>query len=86
VSDGQGSLAIMAPNSPSFVNSSVPPTIPSDQIEEVTASTPGLHYDPVAKQYIYVWATSKAWAGKAGTLKVQLADGGVHTALFAFTK
>ena len=47
---------------------------------------PGLTYDAAADQYVYVWKTDKNWAGKNGTLKVKLADGSVHTAMFNFTK
>lgn len=45
-----------------------------------------LSYDAVADQYVYVWKTQKAWAGKCGALTVTLNDGTSHTALFALTK
>jgi hypothetical protein len=77
---------LMYPGYPNFAIGNVPPANVVDGLEEYAASTPGLHYDPVAKQYVYVWATSKDWAGKSGTLRVKLADSGVHTALFNFQK
>jgi hypothetical protein len=59
----------------------------SDAIEETsTASQSGLNYDASADQYIYVWKTDKAWAGKAILLTVRLADGSDHTARFSFTR
>ncbi len=44
----------------------------------------GLTYDPLAGQYIYGWQTSKSWAGTYRLLKVVLADGSIHYALFTF--
>jgi hypothetical protein len=59
----------------------------TDTIEEtVTAGASSLSYDAVADQYVYVWKTDKAWAGKCGTLTVTLADGTSHTAKFSLTK
>ena len=86
VNGGNLGNSIMYPGYPNFAIGNVPPANVVDGLEEYAASTPGLHYDPVAKQYVYVWATSKDWAGKSGTLRVKLADGGVHTALFNFQK
>ena len=40
-----------------------------------TQSVPGLHYDPIANQYIYNWKTSKDWAGTCRELDVILRDG-----------
>lgn len=77
---------IMYQGYPNFAIGDVPPANTTDGLEEYAASTPGLHYDAVAKQYVYVWATSKAWAGKSGTLRVKLSDGSMHTALFNFQK
>jgi HYR domain-containing protein len=82
------------------VTDTTPPTItmPSDMsvktngngqaadIETNTTSVPGLTYDASANQYVYVWKTDKAWAGMAKTLRVMLADGSVHQAVFAFTR
>jgi hypothetical protein len=64
----------------------VPPADATDSVEEYATSVPGLNYDPVAKQYIYVWKTDKSFATKSGTFKLKLLDGSQHTALFAFTK
>lgn len=58
-----------------------------DVIEEtVTAGGSSLSYDPVADQYVYVWKTDKAWAGRSGTFTLMLADGTEHTATFSFKK
>jgi HYR domain len=87
VKGGNQGLNIMAPNYPTFVQGSVPPTDTTDSVENyATTSVPGLTYDAAADQYVYVWKTDKNWAGKNGTLKVKLADGSVHTAMFNFTK
>jgi hypothetical protein len=86
VNGGDMGTSIMYPGYPNFALGNVPPANVVDGLEEYAASTPGLHYDPVAKQYVYVWATSKDWAGMSGTLRVKLADGSVHTALFYFQK
>jgi hypothetical protein len=58
-----------------------------DTIETtVTAGGSSLNYDPVTKQYNYVWKTEKAWSGTCRQLVVKLNDGTVHTANFKFTK
>lgn len=58
-----------------------------DAIEQtVTAGSSSLSYDPVADQYVYVWKTDKAWAGKSGTFALKLNDGTTHTADFSFRK
>ena len=58
-----------------------------DAIEQtVTAGGSSLSYDPVADQYVYVWKTDKAWAGKSGTFALKLNDGSTHTASFSFRK
>jgi hypothetical protein len=44
-----------------------------------TASNSGLTYDAVADQYVYVWKTSKAWAGKCYRFELGLNDGTSHT-------
>jgi hypothetical protein len=44
----------------------------------------GLHYDASANQYIYVWATDKAWKGTCRELNVKLNDGTDHIAKFSF--
>jgi hypothetical protein len=58
-----------------------------DDIEQiVTAGASSLTYDAASDQYVYVWKTDKAWAGKCGTLSVTLKDGSTHTASFTLTK
>jgi hypothetical protein len=83
---GNQGLAIMALNYPNFVQDSVPPADGTDDVETYASSVPGLNYDPIADQYVYVWKTDKTWAGKSGTLNVKLADGSMHTGRFNFTK
>lgn len=46
------------------------------------AGKSGLHYDPVADQYVYAWKTDVTWAGTCRELVVTLADGSEHPALF----
>jgi uncharacterized protein len=60
-------------------------TNPSDEIETTTTdATSGLHYDPLADTYTYVWKTQKGWAGTCRQLILKLNDETVHTALFQF--
>jgi beta-glucosidase-like glycosyl hydrolase len=49
-------------------------------------SVPGLKYDPVLDQYIYLWKTDKSWAGTCAQLQVQVDYDTIHTANFAFVK
>jgi HYR domain len=86
VAGGNLGLSIMSQNYPNFVQGTVPPADATDTVESYATSVPGLTYDAAADQYVYVWKTDKGWAGKSGTLKVKLADGSMHTALFSFTK
>jgi len=44
-----------------------------------TASTSGLTYDAVAGQYVYVWKTSNAWAGRCYRFELGLNDDTSHT-------
>jgi hypothetical protein len=57
-----------------------------DLIEELAGSVSGLHYDPAADQWVYVWKTANNLAPSCRQLKVTLADGSVRTANFQFTK
>ena len=61
--------------------------VPLDTVEEtVTAGNSSLNYDSGADQYIYVWKTDKAWAGKAMRFTIMLVDGTTQYARFTFTK
>lgn len=59
---------------------------PTDALEQT--ATPGsssLSYDETTDTYTYVWKTDKAWAG-CRTFTLGLRDGGLHTAVFNFTR
>ena len=84
---GDQGLAIFQVNSPASQPITCESSAPTDALEETaTASTSGLHYDPVTDTYNYVWKTDKAWTGTCRQLNVKLIDGTSHTALFKFTK
>ncbi|WP_167666850.1 S8 family serine peptidase [Micromonospora narathiwatensis] len=53
-------------------------------VETVTAGASTLTYDPVSKQYQYVWKTDKSLAKTCGRLEVTLVDGTTHSANFLF--
>jgi len=59
-------------------------TNPGDEVETMTAGESSLKYDATADQYIYVWKTSKDWAGSCRKLLVRLNDGTSHEASFTF--
>ena len=82
---GYQGMDIIAAGSPTFTITGT--SVNGDDIEQtVTAGGSSLSYDPIADQYVYVWKTDKAWAGKSGTFALKLADGTVHTARFSFKK
>jgi hypothetical protein len=84
--NGDQGLAIFAAGYPKFEFGSCTPAT-TDAIEStLTAGSSSLSYDPGSDQYIYVWKTDNAWAGKCGTLQVKLNDGTTHSALFRFSK
>jgi len=59
--------------------------LPADPVEEtVTANASGLQYDASAGRYVYVWKTTKSWAGTCRALTLKLNDGSVRTATFQF--
>jgi hypothetical protein len=49
-----------------------------------SADSPGLKYDPVAEQYVFVWKTQKSWGGTCRRFVLKLNDGSIYTADFAF--
>jgi VCBS repeat-containing protein len=62
-------------------------TYPVDAIETYSSSTAaGLHYDPIANQYVYNWKTATSLANSCQMLDLKLADGTHHYAFFKFTK
>lgn len=54
-------------------------TVVESMPETAALSTSGLTYDPVAGQYVYVWKTSKAWAGQCYRFELGLNDDTSHT-------
>jgi hypothetical protein len=83
---GNQGLTIFKPGYPKFVSEPCDAGDTQDDIETATTSPAGLTYDPVSRQYTYVWKTDKAWAGKCGTLVLGLTDGSDHDALFHFVR
>jgi hypothetical protein len=57
---------------------------PTDTLEEYTSSPSGLQ-NLGDGYYQYNWKTTKSWAGSCRTLKLDLGDSQVHTALFQFS-
>ena len=59
----------------------------TDAIEEtVTAGGSSLSYDPYTNEYVYVWKTNKAWAGRCYQFELGLNDGTSHTFNVQFVK
>jgi hypothetical protein len=55
-----------------------------DTVIADTTGNSGLHYDPVAEQFVYVWQTPDSLAGTCALLHLALTDGSRHTANFLF--
>ncbi|MEO6002083.1 MAG: YDG domain-containing protein [Opitutus sp.] len=84
---GNKGMAIMAAGYPAIALIPTSDTAPISVIEQtVTAGGSSLSYDAGSNQYVYVWKTEKAWAGKSYRLVVKLADGSTHYADFNFAK
>jgi hypothetical protein len=56
---------------------------PADDLEEYASTTAGLQ-NLGNGYYQWNWQTQKSWAGSCRTLKLDLGDGQVRTALFQF--
>lgn len=83
--NGFQGLDIIAQGYPTFTVTGT--SLSGDLIEQtVTAGGSSLSYDAVSDQYVYVWKTDKAWAGKSGTFTLRLNDGQDHVAKFSFTR
>jgi hypothetical protein len=84
---GDQGLAIFASGYPKSQEMTCSSTADVDGVEEtVTAGASSLTYDSLAQQYVYVWKTEKAWAGKCRQLVVKLTDDTYHRANFKLTK
>jgi hypothetical protein len=58
---------------------------PLGNVEQtVNAGGSSLSYDMSADQYVYVWKTSKPWAGTCRQFIMILKDGSIHIANFKF--
>jgi hypothetical protein len=53
------------------------------EIAETTGNS-GLHYDPVAEQFVYVWQTPDGLANSCAQFQLKLKDGSYHVADFIF--
>jgi hypothetical protein len=51
----------------------------------VTAGSSSLSYDASTDQYVYVWKTKKAWAGRCRQVVIKFINGSSHVAHFKFT-
>ncbi|WP_181952603.1 PxKF domain-containing protein [Vulcaniibacterium gelatinicum] len=84
---GDMGLAIFAAGHPRAALMACASGAVEDVVEEtVTAGGSTLTYDAVAKQYVYVWKTDKAWAGSCRQLQIRFADGSLRVANFKLTK
>ncbi|MGA4992290.1 PxKF domain-containing protein [Nonomuraea bangladeshensis] len=82
---GYQGLGILAPGSPSsqpYDTGTGEPTGPPEPAQ--AAGQSGLHYDPDAGTYTYVWKTDKAWKDTARRLILTFEDGTRHTADILF--
>ena len=84
---GDQGLSIFQAGYPKSTKVACPGALPVvDVIETYAASTPGLHYDPSADQYNYVWKTATSLAGTCQRLEVKLVDGTTHYTFFKFVR
>jgi hypothetical protein len=84
---GDHGLGVLSSNSPVSVPIACDGVGASGTMEEAeTAGGSSLSYDPVTSQYIFVWKTSKTWAGTCRQLQVMLVDGKRYVANFDFIK
>jgi hypothetical protein len=83
---GDYGLNILSLGSPSTVPVACDLWSSLDPVEEtITAGSSSLSYDALTNQYVYVWKTSKVWAGTCRQLQIQLSDGKTYLANFMFT-
>jgi hypothetical protein len=83
---GNQGLAIFKPGFPRFVSMPCTADDADEMIDDASASPAGLEYDARSGQYIYIWKSSKAWAGACGSFELGLIDGSNHRALFHFVR
>lgn len=87
--NGNQGLDVLKAGYPAVTQTTCPgAAVASDAIEQYVTASGGstLTYDSVAHQYVYVWKTQKAWAGKCFTFDLGLKDGSSHTFNVQFTK
>ncbi|HET7269709.1 MAG TPA: PxKF domain-containing protein, partial [Rubrobacter sp.] len=83
---GYQGMNIFASGYPKVSTGTCTNTVMDNLEETVTAGGSSLNYDSGADQYIYVWKTDKAWAGKAMRFTIVFADGTSQYARFSFTR
>jgi hypothetical protein len=82
---GDMGLQIFENGSPQVAAYVASATATTDEIEVLSAATiSGLTYDPLTKQYTYVWKTDKNLVGTTKKLVVKFKDGTSVTAYFKF--
>ncbi|MFE9654453.1 S8 family serine peptidase [Micromonospora sp. NPDC006431] len=82
---GDQGLAVLASGFPELHATTCNISAAQEVVQQtVTAGASTLTYDPVTKQYQYVWKTDKSLAKTCGRLEVTLIDGTTHSANFQF--
>lgn len=86
--DGDQGLSVLKAGFPKATTTACPGgTTPTDTVEQYAdPANSGLNFDADAGQYIYVWKTSKNWAGGCYKFELGLKDGTSRTFLVNFTK
>jgi hypothetical protein len=85
---GAQGMDVLKAGSPTATETACPgPSAALDAVEQtVAASQSGLTYDVGADQYVYVWKTDKAWAGKCYRFDLGLNDQSSRTFNVEFFK
>lgn len=80
---GDFGLDILAASSPAVARLTCAADAPADDVAEtVNAGSSSLTYS--GGQYVYVWKTTKSWAGSCRAFQLKLDDGTTHEAGFKF--
>jgi hypothetical protein len=84
--NGDQGLNILATGYPKSVVMACSAGLQAEMEETVAAGASSLSYDPITDQYVYVWKSTKAWAGTCRQLQIRLTDGSERVADFSFAK